>query len=75
MYCMNNTMVVDHHGLFIYLDLEYPRLFHEVSILRQSNIHTNWHQDFVHTNKYFEYLLGNLKYMGEDIFMMWRIGS
>jgi hypothetical protein len=25
MYCMNNTMVLDHHGLFVYLDSQ-PRL-------------------------------------------------
>jgi hypothetical protein len=33
MYCMNNIMVADHHGLFIDLDLGYPGSFHDVSIL------------------------------------------
>ncbi len=70
MYCMNNTMVVDHHGLFIYLDLGYVGSCHDVSILRQSDDQTNQHQHFVHTDKYFEYLLGNPGYMGEDMFVM-----
>jgi hypothetical protein len=33
MHCMNNIVVVDHHGLFIYLDFWYLRSFHDVSIL------------------------------------------
>jgi hypothetical protein len=74
MYCMNNIMVVDHHGLFIYLDLGHPELFHDVNILWQSNIHTKWHQHFVHTNAYFEYLLGDPRYMGKDMFVMRCIG-
>ncbi len=65
MYCMNNTMVVNHHGLFIYLDLGYLGLFHDMNILWQLDIHMNWCQHFVHTNAYFEYLLGNLKYMAK----------
>jgi hypothetical protein len=68
-------MVVDHHGLFIYLDLKYPKPFHDVSILRQSNIHMNWHRHFVHIDEYFEYMLGNPWYMGEDMFVMQCIGS
>jgi hypothetical protein len=71
MYYMNNIVVVDHHGLFIYLDL---KSFHDINILRQLNMHTNWRQHFVHTNEYFEYLLGNPMYMGEDMFVMQCIG-
>ena len=36
MYCMNNVMVVDHHGLFIYIDSSYPGSFHDVSCLHAS---------------------------------------
>ena len=32
MYCMNNTVVVDHNGLFIHVDLGYPRSYHDVNI-------------------------------------------
>jgi hypothetical protein len=67
-------MVVDHHGLFIYLDLGYPGLFHDVDILWQLDIHTNWRQQFVHKDVYFEYLLGDPRYMGKDMFVMRHIG-
>jgi hypothetical protein len=70
MYCMNNTMVVDHHGFFKYLDLDYLGLFHDVSILRQLDIHTNWRQHFIHIDTYFEYMLGDLRYMGKNMFVM-----
>ncbi len=32
MYCMNNTMVLDHHGLSIYLNSGYSNFFHDVII-------------------------------------------
>jgi hypothetical protein len=31
-YVMNNTMILDHHGLFIYIDLGYLGSCHDVSI-------------------------------------------
>ncbi len=37
-------------------------------------IDKNWCQYFVHTNEYFEYLLGDLNYMGRDLFVMCCIG-
>jgi hypothetical protein len=49
MYCMNNIVVVDHYGLFIYLDLVYLRSYHDVNIFCQLNIHKSWCQYFVHT--------------------------
>jgi len=33
-YSLNNTVVVDHDGLFIFLDAGYPGSFHDVNILR-----------------------------------------
>ena len=33
MYCMNNIVIVDHHGLFIYVNPTYPGSFHDVSCL------------------------------------------
>jgi hypothetical protein len=74
MYCMNNIIVMDHHGLIIYFDLEYLGSYHDVSIFRQSNIHKSWCRYCVHTNEYFEYLLKNPGYMGEDMFLMHHIG-
>jgi DDE superfamily endonuclease len=34
MYCFNNTVIVDHNGLLIYIDMGYPGKFHDVNILR-----------------------------------------
>ncbi len=38
-------------------------------------INKKWCQYFVHTNEYFEYLLGDLSYMGKDMFVMCYIGK
>jgi hypothetical protein len=64
---------MDHCELSIYLDLGYPRSYHDISIFHQSNIHKSWRYYFIHTNEYFEYLSGNLGYMGEDMFVMHHI--
>jgi hypothetical protein len=75
MYCMNNIVGMDHCGLFIYLDLEYLGSYHDIRILHQLDIHKSWHQYFVHTYEYFECLLCDPSYMGEDIFVMHHIGK
>jgi hypothetical protein len=56
-----NIVVMDHIGLFVYLDLGYQRSFHDISIL---------HQLFIHGNEYFKYLLVDLRYMGKEMFVM-----
>jgi hypothetical protein len=45
-------------------------------MLRHFNIYANWHNHFSHTDEYFEYLLGNLGYMGKEIYhaMDWLLG-
>lgn len=75
MYAMNNTVIIDHSGLFIHLDVGYPGSFHDVNILRQSDVYHNWRQHFVHEDDYFEYLLGDPGYIGEDHFIMRRVGT
>jgi hypothetical protein len=45
-----------------------------VNILQHSSIYQEWWQYFIHDNEYFEFLLGDPRYMGEEMFMMWRIG-
>ena len=40
-YAMNNTVVVDHNGLFIYIYHGYPGSFHDVSCLRTSSLDRN----------------------------------
>jgi len=57
-------------GLFICLDIRYPSFFHDVNILCELNLYKNWCQCFAHTNEYFEYLLGDLGCMGEEMFFM-----
>ena len=72
-YCLNNIVVVDHQGLFIYIDPGYPGTFHDVNCLRHSGISQNWQKYFTLTEDYQEYLLGDPGYMGEDAFIMRRV--
>jgi hypothetical protein len=74
-YSVNNTVVVDHDGLFTYVDPDYCGSFHDVNILRNSSLLKNWREYFVHNDDYFEYLLGDPGYAGEDMFIMRRIGA
>ena len=75
MYCMNNVVIVDHHGLFIYVDPGYPGSFHDVSCLRASDMYTAWRDYFTHddTNQYFKYILGDSGYVGTKMFILRRI--
>ncbi len=67
---MNNIVVLDHCGLFIYLNNKYLGFFHDVNILHESNLYKNQHKLFRYTNECFEYLLGDPSYLGEDMFAM-----
>jgi len=64
-YAMKNIVVLDHHGLFIYIDLGYGGSYHNVNILQHSTIYQEWRQYFTHWDDYFEYLLGNLRCLGK----------
>lgn len=75
MYYMSNTAVISNKGLFLHLNLEFPRLFHDVTILWNSNLYKRWRDHFIHMEAYFKYLLGDPKYQGENMFIMWRIGK
>ena len=72
---MNNVVIVDHHGLFIYVDPGYPGSFHDVSCLRASDMHAAWRDYFTHddANEYFEYVLGDSGYVGTEMFILRRI--
>jgi hypothetical protein len=39
MYLMNNTIIGDHRGLFIYIDVGYSGLYHDVIILCTLDLH------------------------------------
>ncbi len=38
-YAMNNIIILNHRGLFIYIDIGYPNSYYDVSILRHSNVY------------------------------------
>jgi hypothetical protein len=67
---MNNMIIVDNQGLFIYINIGYPRSYYDVTILWHSNLYADWHNLFTHMDEYFEYLLGYPSYMGEKMFIM-----
>ena len=48
MYCMSNVVIVDHHGLFIYINPGYPGSFHDVTCLRALDMYGMWCQFFSH---------------------------
>lgn len=68
--CNENTIILDHHGLFIYIEISYHGFYHNVSILQHFNFYNNWCQFFTHVDDYFEYLLGDSICMGEEMFIM-----
>jgi hypothetical protein len=71
---MNNIVILDHHGVFIYIDSNYLGSYHNVSILRHLVIYRKQCQYFIHRDDYFEYLLGDPRYLGEEMFIMRRMG-
>jgi hypothetical protein len=64
-YVMNNIMICDHQGLFMYIDTNYLGSYHDVNILRHSSIYNQW---CTHGDDYFEYFLKDLGYKGEKMF-------
>jgi len=71
---MNNIVILDHHGVFIYIDSSYLGFYHNAIILRHLAIYRNRCQYFIHQDDYFEYLLGDPRYLGEEMFIMRRMG-
>ncbi len=63
------------HMLFIYVDSNYRSSYHDVNILQHLNVYQNWRQYFIHGDEYFEYLQGDPCYMGQEMFIMQRIGQ
>jgi hypothetical protein len=41
-YTMNKMVILDHHGLFIYIKIGYSSSYHDVSILQHSSVYKNW---------------------------------
>jgi hypothetical protein len=70
---MNNTIILDHTCLFTYINIEYPSSYHYVSILWHFTFYNEWRQYFIHEDNYFEVLLEDFNYTGEEMFIMIRI--
>jgi len=52
-YAMNNIVILDHHGVFIYIDSSYLGSYHNVSILRHLAIYRKQCQYFISWDDYF----------------------
>lgn len=55
MYCMENTVIVSHEGIFLHFDLEFPGSLHNVTILRHSQLYQECLEHFTYTKNYFEH--------------------
>jgi hypothetical protein len=70
MYCFNHTVILDHNGIFIYIDMCYPGKFHDVNILWQLTLCREWREYSVHGDDYVQYLLEDPGYVGGEMFIM-----
>jgi DDE superfamily endonuclease len=77
MYCFNNVVIIDHDGLFIYIDAGFAGSFHDFRCLRNSHIHQNWRNCFASDNldAVQEYLLGDPGYMGVEMYALRRVDN
>ncbi len=66
-YSMNNTMICDHQGLFIYININYLGSYHDVNILQHLSIYNQW---CTHGDDYFKYLFMDSSQMGEGIVLL-----
>jgi hypothetical protein len=57
----------------VYLDKGYLGSFHDVNILCKLNLYKNYYQFFLDMKKHLEYLLGDLGYMREEMFVIQRL--
>ncbi len=62
------------------MDSSYSIFYHDVTILCQFELFQNSCHFFVHDDEYFEYLLGDLGYLGKKMIIMrklgkWEVGS
>jgi hypothetical protein len=65
---MNNTIILDHHGLFVYINTYYPKTYYEHFVTLEHVLKLIcWY--YIHGNYYFQYFLRNPKYIGEKMFI------
>lgn len=77
MYCMNTVVIVDHHGIIIYVDAGFAGSFHDIRCLRNSRIYQNWREFFTvaDADELGEYILGDPGYLGAEMFVMRRVDN
>ena len=73
-YSINNIVIVDINGFFMYVDSGYAWSFHDVTCVRESRINSNWDAYFTHTNDSFRMLLGNICYVGVNHYILRHMG-
>jgi hypothetical protein len=76
MYCFNNVVIVDHDGLFIFVEPSFAGSFHDVRCLRHTEIATRWREFFSNDPDSVdpvEYLMGDPGYQDLDHFILRRI--
>jgi hypothetical protein len=57
---IKNIIILDHHELIIYIDIDYLGFYHDFNILYAIWLYINTSANTSHKNKYFEYLLVDL---------------
>lgn len=60
----------DHNGLFVFVDGEYPKSYHDVMILKNLVVEQNWRWLFTNIDDYCEYVLGDQSYIGLEKYIM-----
>jgi hypothetical protein len=76
MYCFNNVVVVDNHGLFIFVGPSFAGSFHDVRCLRNTEISIRWRDFFANdpdSHVPLQYLLGDPGYVGLEQFILRRV--
>ncbi len=71
-YALKSIIILDHHGLLIYIHINYLGFYHNVNVQQHSNVYRDWCQYFMQGDEYFE-LFGDLRYMGEEMFIIHKI--
>jgi hypothetical protein len=74
-YCFNNIVVVDHDGLFIFVDPGHAGSYHDVNCLRNSDLHREWRERFSRPSldEVGQHLLGDPGYVGVEMYVLRRI--
>lgn len=70
---INNIVIVDNNGLFIYADLRYLGTFHDITCLKET-MNLELPKTFTHTDGHFEMVLGDVGYVDADRYILRHMG-